>query len=125
LVCWFDLVGFGLIDLDPAWSVLHHFVHFARFADIKSHPRTTLPFQIPPSEKFESGSGIRRPIPEFLSFGCPFSVVGSRLRIRLWFPYLRDPTTACAQFLTHGRQFGGKNEESGDDGRFPNRQSAQ
>src|SRR6266436_2441912 len=28
------------------------------------------------------------------------------------FPYQRDPTIGSAQFLTHGRQFGGKNEET-------------
>jgi len=62
------------------------------------------------------GASSTSPILEFLSFGCLVSVVGSQLRICLWFPYQRDPTIGSAQFLTHGRQFGGKNEEIGDEG---------
>jgi hypothetical protein len=54
-----------------------------------------------------------------MSFDCPVSVVGSRDRICLSVPYQRDPTTVRAHLLTHGRQFGEKNEESGDDGTIP------
>ncbi len=63
-------------------------------------------------------------MPEFLGFGSPLSVLASRRCFCLSLPYQRDSTTGRAQFLTHGTQFGEKNEETGDDGRFPNPHSA-
>ncbi len=83
-------------------------MHFARFARGKGHPRHALPFQISHGENFESGTGLLNPSPEFLSFGSPSSVVGSRPCIGFWFPCPREPTIGSAQFLTHGGQFGGK-----------------
>jgi hypothetical protein len=41
------------------------------------------------------------------------------LRIRFLPSFARHPIIGGAQFLTHGRQFGEKNEESGDDGTIP------
>src|SRR6266849_4390765 len=84
-----------------------------------SHSRQAWAFEDSHREEFESGPGPPSPVHEFLRFGCPVSAAGSRDRICLSFPYQRDPIIGSAQFLTHGRQFGEKNEESGDDGTIP------
>jgi hypothetical protein len=96
-----------------AFRIPHSAFRISKVPDPRSSCNPWSKFRLPCSGRFPS------PIHEFLSFGWPVSVVGSRDRICFSFPYQRDPTTVRMRFLTHGRQFGEKKVKLGLTADFP------